>query len=265
VGKSITEEPDANPEKRDADIQLAVVIIVTYLTGLYGLSVFSLYRRIFVEHIELFKPVIEASDKLEPAPPLKHFKRISKEMEVVYRLAIFDSFLNNVTRYALARRPEKAVGQAQMHVGKLINSTKSAIINSHIESKARSIGTGSFVERIQALERIMDVRLNVPAGLKDKLRQVSRIRNEIVHTVGDAFPFSLDENMSISSGFEAKGIELQDDFDAAFLGDLTAIIYETFVVQFLGRELHGFERTAVNAVKSRMSLDDSAINPSPRV
>jgi hypothetical protein len=230
--------------KKDADVRLAPVI-VSYLASLLGLADFSVYRQKIVLHNDLFKSVIEENDRA-----LRHFVRISREMEIVYRLAIFDALLSNITRYALAARPEKAVGQAQMYVGKLINSTKSAIINSHIESKVKSIGTGSFVERVKALQSIMGVPIEFNDETKEKLRQISRIRNEIVHTAGSAYGFSLDENMAISHGYDAAEIDIPDDFDTQFLHNLASIIYETFVVKFLERELHDIERIAVNGLRS---------------
>lgn len=249
----MTEKHNVDPEKDHADIQPGLVI-VSYLASLYGLATFSLYQSKFVEHINIFQSIIESDDQIKHAP-LKHFERISKEMEIVYRLAIFDAFLTNMTRYALVKRPGKAIGQAQMHVGKLINSTKSAIINTYIDKKLTSIGVGSFIQRIIDLEKILDEKFDVSDLCKCKLRTILKIRNEIVHTTGNTYSFSLDENMSMSESFEAKKIEIPDDLDICFLEDLASIIYEIFVVRFLGRELQEIERIAVNGIRSANVFD----------
>jgi hypothetical protein len=43
--------------------------------------------------------------------------------------AVFDSFLNNLTSYALAAQPSKAIGTAHMSVSILLGKTRAAVIS----------------------------------------------------------------------------------------------------------------------------------------
>lgn len=165
---------------------------------------------------------------------------------LVYRIAIFDSFLNNLTSYALATRPSKATGSAQMHVSVLLGKTKADIVNEYIARRTKSLSRENFTTRIQALREIADVDYQLPKSDFEELQRLSNLRNVIVHE-GTGYQFTVDDQLRIHSHVETQMVEMGvERIDV--ISRIAALIYEPYVRKFVGRELHELERQTISAL-----------------
>lgn len=154
---------------------------------------------------------------------------------LVYRIAIFDSFLNNLTSYALATRPSKATGSAQMHVSVLLGKTKADIVNEYIARRTKSLSRENFTTRIQ-----------LPKSDFEELQRLSNLRNVIVHE-GTGYQFTVDDQLRIHSHVETQMVEMGvERIDV--ISRIAALIYEPYVRKFVGRELHELERQTISAL-----------------
>src|SRR6202011_3055504 len=119
----------------------------------------------------------------------------------------FDSFLNNLTSYALAARPSKATGSAQMHVSVLLGKTRAEVVNGYIARRTKSLSRESFAMRIQALREITDVDFQLPKDDLEKLKRWSNLRNAIIHE-GSAYQFTVDDELRIHSQAQAQAVTM---------------------------------------------------------
>jgi len=172
-------------------------------------------------------------------------QKVSHQLSLVYRIAIFDSFLNNLTSYALAARPSKATGNAQMPVGVLLGKTRAEVVNDYIARRTKSLSRENFSTRIQALREITDVDFQFPKNDFEELKRLSSLRNAIIHE-GSGYQFTLDYELRIHQA-ETQVVEMGvERFDV--VNRIAALIYEPYVRQFVGRDLHEIERTAIAAL-----------------
>jgi len=141
-----------------------IILLVTYLAAAYHASLFGGVRAFMVPHHEKIREILNGAPlnaKLRE-PDLRFVHDVSHQLELVYRLAIFDSFLNNLTSYALAARPSKAIGRAQMQVSVLLGKTRAEVVNEYIARRTKSLSRESFGTRIQALREITNANFQIP-------------------------------------------------------------------------------------------------------
>src|SRR5262245_50487641 len=89
-----------------------LLLLMTYLGAAFHASLFGGVRAFMIPHHEKLREMLNGppSNAHLQEPDLRIVQRVSHELELVYRLAVFDNFLNNLTSYALAARPSKAIG-----------------------------------------------------------------------------------------------------------------------------------------------------------
>jgi hypothetical protein len=174
---------------------------------------------------------------------------VSHQLHIVYRLAIFDSFLNNLTTYALAARPAKAVGHAQMQVSILLAKTRADAINDHIEKRTKSLSRENFGSRIQALREICEIDLSLDKDDVAELKRLSDLRNAIVH---EGSAFTVDDNLRINPRAETQKIKVPSLENFPATDRLAASIYEQYVTSFLDRKLQTVEQVVLSALKGNV-------------
>ena len=228
------------------------IILVTYLGAAYHAAVFGGIRSFlmpFEERIyEMLKEdPVSASIR---SPDLKVFDRVGHQMELIYRVAIFDSFLNSLTSFALAMRPGKAIGNAQMPAGQLLSKTRSALVNKYIARRAKALSREDFITRIHALRDVMEIKLPLQKDNLRRLKQVSDMRNTIVHE-GTVFQFSVDENLEISPSLGQKTVKIPKEQKFKFINHLVAEIYEGCVNKFMDRDLNKLEKIVIKVLRPK--------------
>src|SRR5262249_34662708 len=136
-----------------------MLLLVTYLGAAFHASLFDGVRRFMAPHLEQIRELLNGPPTLAKLqePDLRIVQNVSHQLSLVYRLAVFDSFLNNLTSYALAARPSKATGNAQMNVGILLGKTRAEVVNGYLGRRTKSLSRENFATRIQALGEITDV------------------------------------------------------------------------------------------------------------
>ena len=229
-----------------------MLMLVSYLGAAYHASLFDGVRLFMRPHLEEIRKLLNAppSPARLQEPDLRIVQLVSHQLVLVHRIAIFDSFLNNLTSYALAARPSKAIGSAQMHVSILLGKTRSEIVNQYIVRRTKVLSRESFATRIEALRDITEVDLQIPSADLDELKRLSNLRNAIIHE-GSAYQFTVDDQLRIHSHAETRSVSMGDErFDV--INKVAALIYEQYVRQSIGRDLHDLERTAI-----------AALNPTP--
>src|SRR4051812_14374545 len=120
------------------------MILVAYLGSAVRANAFGSHRISLRPTEDVKKPqpsspeelALEAIAKLRTGRLLYE---VAHQMELVYRLAVFDTFLNNLTSYALASLPTKAIGSSQIPVGVLLAKTRGTVINDCIAGRAKSL------------------------------------------------------------------------------------------------------------------------------
>jgi len=173
-------------------------------------------------------------------------QKVSHQLALVYRIAIFDSFLNNLTSYTLAARPSNATGSAQMQVSVLLGKTRAEVVNEYIARRTKSLSRENLATRIQALREITDVDFPIAKNDFEELKRLSNLRNAIIHE-GSNYQFTVDDQLRIHSQAETQMVEMGvDRFDV--INRIAALIYEPYVRQFVGRDLHEIECTTIAAL-----------------
>ena len=225
-----------------------ILVLVTYLGAAFHASLFDGVRTFMTPHLTKIRELLNeppSSAKLQE-PDLRIVQRVSHQLVLVYRIAIFDSFLNNLTSYALAARPSKATGSAQMHVSVLLGKTRADVVNGYIARRTKSLSRENFATRIQALREITDVDFQLPKEDFEELKRLSNLRNAIIHE-GSAYQFTVDNELNIHSQAEAQVVNMGDErFDV--INRIAALIYEQYVTQFVGRDLHDIECATIAAL-----------------
>ena len=175
------------------------------------------------------------------------YKKLDINLNLFTASRFFDSFLNNLTSYALAARPSKAIGSAHMSVSVLLGKTRGSIVNEHIAKRTKSLSRENFGTRIQALRDISGADFKIPKDYMDDLKRLSNLRNTIVHE-GAAFQFTVDDDLHIHSEADHQTIDVSpaERFDS--INPIAACIYEQYVTKFVGRDLNDIERSIVDAL-----------------
>jgi hypothetical protein len=102
------------------------------------------------------------------------------------------------------------------------------------------------VPPIQALREITDVDFQFSEKDFEDLKRLSNLRNAIIHE-GSAYQFTMDDQLRIHSQAEAQVVMMGDErFDV--INRIAALMYEPYVRQFVGRDLHEIESTAIAAL-----------------
>jgi hypothetical protein len=225
-----------------------MVLLVTYLGDAFRASLFGVVRASMMPHQEKIREVLNSppSDANLRTVDLPIIQEISRELELVYRIAVFDSFLNNLTSYALARRPSKAIGRAQMQVSILLGKTRAEVVNDYIARRTKSLSRETFGARIQALREITETDFQIPKDHLDELKRISNLRNTIIHE-GSAYQFSIDNDLHIHSHAAMQTVTMGME-SLEVITKIAALIYEQYVTKFIGRELHDLERRSLTAL-----------------
>ena len=238
-----------------------MLLLVTYLGAAFHASLFAGVRAFMVPHQEKLREMFNGppSNAHLQECDFRIVARVSHELELVYRLAVFDSFLNNLTSYSLVARPSRAIGRAQIQASVLLGKTRAEVVNEYIARRTKSLSRENFGRRLQALREITEASLQIPKSELDELKRLSNLRNAIVHE-GSAYQFTTDNDLRLHSQVQAQTVEMMgmEHFDV--INRVAATIYEQYVTQFIGRDLNDVERGVIAALNPRPSArfpDDS--------
>jgi hypothetical protein len=177
-----------------------MLLLVTYLVAAFHASLFGGVRAFMVPHQKKLREILsgEPTNAKVGLSDLRIVHDVSHQLELVYRIAVFDSFLNNLTSYALAARPSKAIGRAQMQSSVLLGKTRAEVVNEYIARRTKSLSRENLGTRIQALKEITGADFQIPRDDLESLKRLSNLRNAIVHE-GSAYQFTVDNDLRIHS------------------------------------------------------------------
>jgi hypothetical protein len=226
-----------------------MLLLVTYLGAAFHASLFGGVHAFMVPHQEEIRRMLNGppQNRNLQESDLRIVLRVSRELELVYRLAIFDSYLNNLTSYALAARPSKAIGRAQMQASVLLGKTRAEVVNEYIARRTKSLSRENFGTRLQACREITDVNIQIPKDDLSELKRLSNLRNAIVHE-GSAYQFTVDNDLRIHPQAQEQTVTLgSESFD--IVNRVAASIYEQYVTSFIGRDLNDLERNTLAALR----------------
>ena len=231
-----------------------MLLLVTYLGAAFHASLFGGVRVFMAPHQEKLRELFNGppSNAHLQKQDLGIVNNVSHQLELVYRLAVFDSFLNNLTSYALAARPSKAIGRAQMQVSVLPGKTRAEVVNEYIARRTKSLSRENFGTRIQALREITEADFQIPRSDLDDLKRLSNLRNAIVHE-GAAYQFTVDNDLRIHSHAEAQTVTMAPNEKFGIINRVAASIYEQYVTQFIRRGLHELEQSTLAALSAGQS------------
>jgi|SRR5215207_4607314 len=175
-----------------------MLVLVTYVGAAFHASLFGGTRAFMAVHQEKVREVLNSPPRKGQltAPDMKNVLRVSHELELVYRLAVLNSYVNNLTSYALATRPSKAVGSAQIKASVLLGKTRAEVVNQYIARRTKSLSRENFGTRIQVLKEITETDFALRQADLDHLKRLSNLRNAMIHE-GSAYQFTVDEDMRI--------------------------------------------------------------------
>jgi hypothetical protein len=181
-----------------------ILLLVTYLGAAFHASLFASMWSFMIPHREKIMEILNGppTNASLQEPDLRIVGRVGRELQLVYRLAVFDSFLNNLTSYALASRPSKAIGRAQIQVSVLLGQSRATVVNEYIARRMKSLSRENFGTRIQALREITEAPLELPKEDVEEFKRLTNLRNAIVHE-GSAYQFVLDDDLKIHSQVHA--------------------------------------------------------------
>src|SRR5262249_10575805 len=226
-----------------------MLLLVSYLGAAFHASLFGGVRVFMVPHREKLREMFNGppSNANLDKQDLGIVGNVSHQLELVYRLAVFDSFLNNLTSYALAARPSKAIGRAQMQVSVLLGKTRAEVVNKYIAQRTKSLSRENFGTRIQALREITEADFRISRNDLDDLKRLSKLRNAIVHE-GTGYQFTVDNDLRIHSHAEEQRVTMAPDEKFSIINRVAASIYEQYVTQFIRRDLNELEKNKIGAL-----------------
>jgi hypothetical protein len=220
------------------------MVLIAHLAATYRVVLFGHFIASIEPHE---KEICELMHGQLDMPQMSHVREGGRELELVYRLAVFDSFLNNLTSYALAARPAKAIGSAQMQASVLLAKSRSEIVNEYISKRTKTLSRETFGTRIQGLRDICEVDFRFNQNDVEELKRLSNLRNAIIHE-GQAFQFTVDDNLSISPHTQKQKVNLSIE-EFAPLPRLAASLYRQYVTKFIGRACDQLEETCLSALE----------------
>jgi hypothetical protein len=226
-----------------------MLLLVTYLGAAFHASLFGGVRLFMVPHQEKWAEIFNGppTNAYLQKQDLGIVNNVSHQLELVYRLAVFDSFLNNLASYALAARPSKAIRRAQMQVSVLLGKTRAEVINEYIARRTKSLSRENFGTRIQALREITEADFRIPRNDLDGLKRLGNLRNAIVHE-GAGYQFTVDNDLRIHSHAEAQTVTMAPNERLSIINRVAASIYEQYVTQFIRRDLNELEQSTIAAL-----------------
>jgi hypothetical protein len=225
-----------------------LLLLVTYLGAAFHASLFGGVRAFMVPHQEKIRELLNgppSNAHLRP-PDLGLVNNVSRQLELVYRIAVFDSFLNNLTSYALAARPAKAIGRAQMQVSILLGKARAEVVNEYIARRTKFLSRENFGTRFQALRKITDADIQIPKADLDHLKRLSNLRNAIIHE-GSAFQFTVDDQLRIHSEAQTQAVAMRNE-NFGVVNRVAALLYEQYVIKFIQRPLNHVEHNMITAL-----------------
>jgi hypothetical protein len=240
------------------------LMLVTYLGAAFHASLFGGFQVFIAPHQEKIRELLNSppsNAKLQPQD-LGIIGNVAHQLELVYRLAVFDSFLNNLTSYALAARPSKAFGTAHMQVSVLMAKTRAAVVNEYITRRTKSLSRENFGTRIQALREIAETDFRFEKDDMDNLKRLSNLRNAIIHE-GSAFQFTVDDDLRIRSHAETQTITMSRAEKFELINRIAASLYEQYVTRFIGRKLTEVEQGTLDALNNRPKTNDETMSDRP--
>lgn len=206
----------------------------------------SRYEAIALRHFHEILPLTRsAADafKIDYPEASDHpllFRRVSAEMTIAHSVAIFDSFINSVSRYVMYKLPSKSLGDLTCEVRQLIAKPSHIVVKQELDKKADALSRQSFLVRFQRLSEIIGQRFDFPNNDILELKEIVRIRNLITH---DSRSFSLElsseGNVALGAMRNVQPSDFDVDLDA--LERLVPIIYRAVVKYVCKIELTGWE------------------------
>jgi hypothetical protein len=168
------------------------------------------------------------------------FHTVYREMSITYSVAIFDSFLNSMTRYVMFNLPEKVLGSTSVEVRQLIAKPSDQVISEQLDKRAESISRESFVSRIRFLENVLETDFQYDKDEIGKLKEIVRIRNLITHDAR-SFNMVLNDDRSVSVGAIREVADSDLDADIETLERLVPKLYQGCCEALLKRKLNDNE------------------------
>lgn len=186
-------------------------------------------------------PQIEGADTgnelSSPKNRADTFHTVYREMAITHNVAIFDSFLNSVTRYVMFKNPEKVLGSTSVEIRQLIAKPPNQVISEQLDKRAESLSRESFVSRIRFLERILETDFEYDKDEIEKLKEIVRIRNLITHDAR-SFNMVLNEDRSVDIGAIREVVDNDLDVDIETLERLVPKLYKGCCAALLKRKLN---------------------------
>lgn len=155
----------------------------------------------------------------------KTYQGMIDEYSIMYHVAIFDSLVNNLTRYLVFNKPDLALGKSQIETRLLISSSGEAILTNALSRAADAISRQSFWDRFQFIEKLCGTPLNIPKTERDLLKDIIRIRNTITHD-SRSYNMSIVEGGLQVSGFANRVTSAELDIDIDCMERVVPYIYK---------------------------------------
>lgn len=177
------------------------------------------------------------------------FHMVYREMSITHNVAIFDSFLNSMTRYVMFRMPDKVLGSTAVEVRQLIAKSSTQIIAEQLDKKAEALSRESFIARVRFLEKILEIDFAYEKAEISKVKEIVRIRNLITHDAR-SFHMVLNEDRSVDVGAIREVVDSDLDADIETLERLVPKLYKGCCTALLGRELNEGEVKILDLMSS---------------
>ena len=110
---------------------------------------------------------------------------------LVYGTSLFDTFLNDTTRFMFSLLPS-SIGKSQgITVNDIVHATSTTeLLHRAVDKRAREISYQSFADRISFLTSNYGLVIDIPEQTKKSLEHYSGVRNVVIHDQGH-FDFAL--------------------------------------------------------------------------
>lgn len=194
------------------------------LIGFQGARIAILNTRFEIQREEDEK----RSDGYDPRLPNLMTNVVLVKMLIVYSCSVFDSFLNDITKFLYYTNPEDISGELKISVSDLVTSRRaSAALGRELSRKAKEISFHNIVERINHINKTFTLSISFEDGDMKTIKEYMTIRNSFVHS-HDIVELNFGRDFNISQELKNTNVELFKDMNAILTrySDIMAKIYD---------------------------------------
>jgi hypothetical protein len=182
----------------------------------------------------------------------QHVKRTIDEIDIIYPIAMLESYINGVISFLFHFQPSRVLSDRTIEVRQLTSKSRAQVLNEQIDACLKAFSRDGMIVKLAAVEKKFGICFNITDEEKRVLKDSIILRNEFVHA-------NYGQNIRISDDLkvEVEMVSVRSDIPPGSFARtvnvsnvVIAKVFEVVSTQVLLRELSDQEALIVQKLSS---------------